>query len=199
MDIDHLNQCVKDCTKCDLSKTRRNSVPGEGPQNALIMFIGEAPGHVNDELGKPFVGHGGAIFNKILRQCGIARSEVFVTNVVKCWPPGNRKPSRSERLACSNHLDEELRLVQPKLIVVLGGTAAERIMGHPVKIKDCAGVPFRRDGIHVVATFHPNALRYIKGGARRIAEDIMAGLKVANIEVTGSNFDIQGQLFDETN
>lgn len=111
---------VRACIKCDLWKTRKNAVPGEGNPEARIMFVGEAPGYWEDVKGKPFVGTAGKFLDTLLAEAGVSRSHVFICNVLKCRPPGNREPTQSEINACTSFLDRQIRAIQPKLIVTLG-------------------------------------------------------------------------------
>jgi DNA polymerase len=101
------------CTKCELHKSRKNAVPGEGPADAKIMFVGEGPGQNEDELGRPFVGAAGRLLTELLESIGLSRSEVFITNIVKCRPPGNRAPRKPEIEACNPYLMSQIRLIKP--------------------------------------------------------------------------------------
>ncbi|HDO20383.1 MAG TPA: uracil-DNA glycosylase [Candidatus Bathyarchaeota archaeon] len=111
---------VNECRKCNLWKTRRKPVPGDGDVNASIVFIGEAPGYWEDVRGKPFVGAAGKLLDNVFEKVGISRSKVYITNVVKCRPPGNRDPRLEEIEACSPYLDRQLNIIKPKIIVTLG-------------------------------------------------------------------------------
>lgn len=170
------DQIIK-CKDCNLCILRKNAVPGEGRSNARIMFVGEAPGRINDEYGRPFIGHGGKIFDKMLMHVGIRRSEVFVTNVVKCWPPGNRRPKREEIQSCRKYLERQIEYVSPKLIFAMGITAFVTLTGRKMKMKDCHGKVYDRNGIGICPTYHPNALRYLRGGMNSLVEDIRQGLE----------------------
>lgn len=119
-DIEELNNEVRSCTKCSLCKTRINAVPGEGNPKADIVFIGEAPGKNEDIEGRPFVGAAGKFFNELLAAIGLKREEVFITNIVKCRPPGNRDPEEKEIKTCWPYLERHLKIIKPKLIVTLG-------------------------------------------------------------------------------
>ena len=115
-----ISQQIKTCTKCDLHKTRTNAVPGMGPANADILFIGEAPGAKEDELGLPFVGRSGQLLQDALQSIGFSREQVFITNSVKCRPPDNRDPTPFEKKTCSPFLKAQLKAIQPLMIVTLG-------------------------------------------------------------------------------
>ncbi len=171
-----INADIRMCEKCRLSETRNLAVPGEGPEEATLMFVGEAPGHVNDRDGRPFVGHGGRVFDGILAAVGIQRDQVFVTNAGKCWPPENRRPRPDELRACRHHLDLQITTVRPRLVFAFGTTAFMQLTGAAVKMKEEHGQIAYRDNIPVCATFHPNGIRYIKGGRQTIVTDIRQAL-----------------------
>jgi len=120
---------IKKCTKCKLHKTRRNPVPGEGPCNAKIMFVGEAPGGKEDETGRPFVGAAGQFLTELLGMAGLRREDVFITNILKCRPPNNRDPEPDEIEACKPYLVRQIRLISPKVIVTLGRYAGRTLLG----------------------------------------------------------------------
>jgi len=118
--IEAIAEEIKNCRRCDLSKRRTNAVPGEGNANSPIVLIGEAPGYWEDRKGRPFVGAAGKLLDEILEKIDIRRSEIFITNVLKCRPPGNRDPRSEEIRACTPFLDRQLKIIKPKLIVTLG-------------------------------------------------------------------------------
>ncbi len=120
---------IKKCTKCKLYKTRRNPVPGEGPCNAKIMFVGEAPGGKEDETGRPFVGAAGQFLTELLGMAGLRREDVFITNILKCRPPNNRDPEPDEIEACKPYLVRQIRLISPRIIVTLGRYAGRTLLG----------------------------------------------------------------------
>ena len=119
---------VKACRKCGLWNQRKNAVPGEGNLDAAVMLIGEAPGYWEDVKGRPFVGAAGKILDEMLSKAGISRSDVYITNVVKCRPPENRDPQNSEIETCTPYLDRQIKIVKPKFIVTLGRHAASYIL-----------------------------------------------------------------------
>jgi uracil-DNA glycosylase len=176
-DLEQVATTIRTCTKCPLAKTRTNAVPGEGPQSARLMFIGEAPGQVNDQVGRPFVGHGGRIFDRILNECGVERHQVFITNAVKCWPPENRAPTQRELDACRPYLEQQVQLIRPNCIFTLGGKAFKQLTGRAIKVRDDHGTLSQIGDIVVCPTFHPNGLRYIKGGMKTIISDIQNTLR----------------------
>jgi len=126
--FEEINQAIQKCKKCDLYKTRTNSVIGEGAQEAEILFIGEAPGFNEDKQGKPFVGKAGKIFDELLKSVGLKRKEIYITNILKCRPPENRNPKQEEIRACTFYLDKQMEIINPKIICCLGNFATEFIM-----------------------------------------------------------------------
>jgi uracil-DNA glycosylase family 4 len=146
------------CTKCRLAQGRTQVVYGTGNENADLMFIGEGPGYYEDKQGEPFVGAAGQLLNRMLEEIGIAREEVRITNVVLCRPPGNRDPLPDEIEACSPWLEEQIRLVDPMVIVTLGNFATRTILDKPVSISRVRGQRFPWHGRVVVPTFHPAAI-----------------------------------------
>lgn len=152
---------VKGCPLCKLARTRKNAVPGEGQISGKIMFIGEAPGRSEDEKGKPFVGAAGRILDDLLKKAGIERSQVFITNIIKCRPPNNRVPAEDELIACRPYLDRQIALIKPKVICILGRTAYSSILGGS-SITASRGKIIERSGQKYFSTFHPAAVIYNK-------------------------------------
>ncbi len=155
---------VKVCTLCELSRSRTNAVPGEGSPTAKVMLIGEGPGWHEDQQGKPFVGNSGKFLTELLENAGLAREDVFITNVVKCRPPGNRDPLPDEMQACSFYLERQISLIDPDVIVTLGrfsmarffpGERISKIHGTPKEIGKRLVVPM----YHPAAALHQGALR----------------------------------------
>ena len=148
------------CTACPLHADAETvCLWGSGPKRARVMVIGEAPGAEEDDTGTPFVGRPGKLLDKALSDlAGIDRSEVYVTNVVKCRPPQNRTPNPAEMTACEPHLHAQLALVQPRVVLLLGATAVREVLGEPYRITRCRGQWYERGGIPVIATYHPSAL-----------------------------------------
>jgi uracil-DNA glycosylase family 4 len=144
------------CARCNLQYSRKNAVPGEGPANAEIMFIGEGPGFYENEQGRPFVGAAGKFLDELLSMIGMQRSEVFITNIVKCRPPGNRDPEPEEIQACNDYLERQIQAINPKVIVTLGRFSMARFMPN-VKISDVHGQAMNVKGRLVVAMYHPAA------------------------------------------
>ena len=153
-----LEKSIQDCQKCKLCQTRKNIVFGEGNRDADIMFIGEGPGADEDAQGRPFVGKAGQLMNKAFQGLGIDRNSVYITNIVKCRPPANRVPEDDEAEACLNYLRNQVMLVKPKLIVLLGSTALKNILGKEYGITACRGKWIEKKGILYMPTWHPAAL-----------------------------------------
>ena len=158
--IDALKREVEACRKCNLWKNRTNVVVGEGPLNAEIMLIGEAPGKVEDETGRPFVGPAGKLLDTLLLEAGLRREEVYITNIVKCRPPGNRDPSDYEVKACTPYLERQILIIRPRVIVALGRHSAAWLYSR-------AGLKFRsitreRGGVHRIVLGYPLLGDYVK-------------------------------------
>lgn len=151
------NEC-KQCKKCKLCQTRNNVVFGTGNKQANIMFIGEGPGADEDIQGKPFVGKAGKLMNMAFDVVGIKREEVYIANIVKCRPPSNRKPEDNEAVACLDYLRNQVILVKPKIIVLLGSVALKNILGKEYGITGSRGKWIEKKGILYLPTWHPAAL-----------------------------------------
>jgi DNA polymerase len=149
-------QEVSVCEKCELHKTRKKSVPGEGPDKAEIMLIGEGPGFYENEQGRPFVGAAGSFLNELLAQAGLKRSDVWIGNVVKCRPPGNRDPEAPELAACDTYLERQIAAIDPKIIITLGRFSMAKFMPG-VRISQVHGQMRRVGDRFVIAMFHPAA------------------------------------------
>ena len=141
-----------------LCQKRQNIVFGVGNKNAQIMFIGEGPGADEDRLGEPFVGKAGKLMNLAFQAVGIKREEVYIGNIVKCRPPNNRDPEKDEVEACINYLRNQVVLIKPKVIVLLGRIALQNILGQEYKITASRGKWIEKKGIHYMPTWHPAAL-----------------------------------------
>ena len=151
------NQCLN-CRACSLADTRTNVVFGVGAPDAEVLFIGEAPGANEDLQGEPFVGRAGKLLDDMLSMIGLDRSRIYITNSVKCRPPQNRDPLNTEKDACHGYLVQQLRLMQPKIIVCLGRISAMEIIKPDFRITQEHGQFFERDGIQMMALYHPAAL-----------------------------------------
>ncbi len=158
--IQEVENICKNCHKCDLSKTRKNIVFGEGIFSSKIMLIGEGPGQQEDETGKPFVGKAGQLLDKILESQGISREKnIYICNTVKCRPPGNRIPTNEEMAACREYLDSQIELMQPKIIILCGATAVKAMLNIKSGITKIRGQWFDGPfGAKMMPFFHPSYL-----------------------------------------
>ncbi len=147
---------VNKCTRCVLHYSRKHGVPGDGPADATIMFIGEGPGFHENEQGKPFVGAAGRFLDELLARIGLAREDVFIGNVVKCRPPGNRDPQTEELDACSPFLDRQIQVINPKVIVTLGRFSMAKFFPN-AKISQVHGQAMQVRGRLIVPMYHPAA------------------------------------------
>ena len=155
--LEKLAKQIKVCTRCELNRSRTEAVPGEGPTHAEIMLIGEGPGASEDKQGRPFVGASGKFLDQLLEQAGVTRSDVWITNVVKCRPPGNRDPLPDEVEICtSNYLQHQIEIVNPSIIVTLGRHSMGRFF-KGAKITQIHGQMRKVDDHFVIAMFHPAA------------------------------------------
>ena len=166
--LEQVAQEVSVCQKCILSYSRKKAVPGDGPANASIMFIGEGPGFHENEQGLPFVGAAGRFLDDLLASIGMNRSQVFITNVVKCRPPGNRDPLLEELEACSDYLERQIQAINPKVIVTLGRFSMARYLPN-AKISEVHGQALRVRGRLVVPMYHPAAALH-QGSLKPVVE-----------------------------
>jgi DNA polymerase len=154
--ISQIAKKVSTCTKCALHESRKKSVPGDGPVNAEIMFIGEGPGFHENEQGRPFVGAAGKFLDQLLAQAGVTRADVFIGNVVKCRPPENRDPLPDELNACNIYLERQIEAINPSIIVTLGRFSMNKFMPG-AKISQVHGQMQKIGGRYVIPMFHPAA------------------------------------------
>jgi len=178
-EISRVAEGVESCRRCGLYKTRNRAVVGSGSPDAGIMFIGEAPGFNEDKQGKPFVGRAGGVFDELLKSVGLERGDVYVANVLKCRPPGNRSPAREEIRACTPHLDEQISIIRPGVIATLGGFSMSyifgkfglkedkisRVHGRAFPVSNLAGIE------RIVALYHPAVATYNPGMMGVLLED----------------------------
>jgi len=156
---DNLKEACDNCTKCELYKTRTNVVFGVGNRDAEVLFIGEGPGEKEDLKGEPFVGRAGKLLDDMLKIIGLSRSNnIFIANIVKCRPPGNRDPHNTERELCVDWLNAQISLLKPKIIICLGRIAATQIIDSELKITRDHGKWYDRDEMKFMALYHPAAL-----------------------------------------
>jgi DNA polymerase len=171
--LEKISLKVKACTLCKLSRTRKNAVAGEGSHSARVMFVGEAPGRHEDSEGKPFIGYAGKILDKALHKAGLKRSEIFITNVVKCRPPNNRRPASNELSACMGHLDRQISLLSPKIICILGSTAYHTLLGGKSILAD-HGKVVEKEGKRFFLTVHPASVIYDRSLRSVLEKDLSA-------------------------
>ncbi len=169
-DLKQIAAEIRACTLCPLHVGRKNAVPGEGPANAEIMLIGEGPGFHEDQQGRPFVGPSGQFLNELLALAGYRREEVFIANVVKCRPPGNRDPLPEEIEACSRYLDRQIAVINPKVIITLGRYSMAKFFPN-AKISAIHGKARRVNGRIVIAMYHPAAALHQPALREAIEED----------------------------
>jgi len=193
--LDALAKRVRECTQCPLHETRTHAVPGEGNPDARLVFVGEAPGADEDAQGRPFVGRAGQLLTKIIEAMGLKREDVFICNILKCRPPGNRDPQVSEVMACVDYLYEQLDIIQPEVIVALGAHAARTLLESTKAIGELRGSIHQfflspmHDPIKLVATYHPAYLlrNYTQDSRRRVWDDMQLVLKELNLPIAKRN------------
>jgi DNA polymerase len=178
--LEALAASIASCRSCGLCQQRRMAVPGEGNGDSPdILFVGEGPGEEEDAQGRPFVGKAGQLLDRMIEAMGYRRDELFIANVVKCRPPQNRKPLPEEMAMCRPYLSQQIRLIQPKIIIGLGGTAMEGLLGRPVGITRMRGTWQEYEGIKLMPTFHPAYL--LRNPARK--KETWADLRMALAEL----------------
>jgi uracil-DNA glycosylase family 4 len=171
-ELTELYKEIKACQKCVLSQGRTNAVPGEGPEHADILFIGEGPGFHEDRQGRPFVGAAGKYLDELLEQIGLKREEVYIANVVKCRPPGNRDPLPEEIEACRPYLDQQIDLLHPRLIITLGRFSMQRYFPG-ASITRIHGQPKRVGNVIYYPMFHPAAALHQPKWRSVVEEDFL--------------------------
>lgn len=181
-ELDQVAQEVMVCTKCKLQHSRKLAVPGEGPDAAELMFIGEGPGFHENEQGRPFVGAAGNFLEELLGSIGLKREQVFITNIVKCRPPGNRDPQAEEIESCSDYLDRQIKAINPKVIVTLGRFSMARFFSN-ARISSIHGRARRVGGRLVVPMYHPAAALHQPSLRKTIEADFA---KLPQLVKTGS-------------
>jgi DNA polymerase len=175
-----LQATVAGCTRCDLHETRTQAVFGTGDRNADWMLIGEAPGADEDRQGEPFVGRAGQLLNEMLYAAGYRREQVYIANILKCRPPGNRNPLPEEVRCCNDYLLRQIELVQPKIILALGGIAAQNLLHTEVSVGRLRGIRHRysESNIPLIVTYHPAYLLRSPLEKRKVWEDIQYAMRV---------------------
>ncbi|HYY91604.1 MAG TPA: uracil-DNA glycosylase [Candidatus Dormibacteraeota bacterium] len=182
---------INNCTKCGLHKTRKKAVPGEGPIDSKIMFVGEGPGQNEDEQGKPFVGAAGKLLTELLESIGLARPQIFITNIVKCRPPNNRAPGKNEIETCNPYLENQIRLVNPRIICLLGTPAITTMLGQQFSASKDHGKPTVKGTLTILPMYHPAAVLYDATLKEVLASDFRILKKLA--EQISSTKTVRGQ------
>ncbi|BCM91182.1 type-4 uracil-DNA glycosylase [Abditibacteriota bacterium] len=167
---------IRVCPLCRLADTRTLAVPGEGNPQAQIMFVGEGPGEQEDQTGRPFVGRSGKLLTQELVKIGIRREQIFITNIVKCRPPGNRDPLGDEIVACNDWLSAQIALIEPKFIVPVGGPSLKTLVSPKLGIMKARSKVYRKDGILFIPILHPAAALRSPTTMQQFLEDL-ANLK----------------------
>ena len=181
--LEEIAETASTCTLCTLSEERKNVVFGVGDPHADLMFVGEGPGEHEDKQGLPFVGRSGKLLDKLIaEELGLERSQVYITNVVKCRPPGNRDPRSEEIAACNPFLKRQFELIDPRVIVSLGNPAAQTLLRTRVGISKLRGQRYRFGKAVLVPTYHPAAL--LRGGAELLPQT-RADLVLAKLSLRG--------------
>jgi len=170
-DLQEVVDMIANCEKCRLHENRTNTVPGEGPENAAIMLIGEGPGENEDEQGRPFVGSAGKKLDECLEKAGINREKIFISNTVKCRPPDNRDPYRDELRACHPYTERIVEIIDPKVIGLLGRVPTKRFLGKE-SITKVRGQKIENNGRVYIPMFHPAALRYKASREEQLVKDL---------------------------
>jgi len=164
---------VRGCTKCPLHQTRKNTVFGEGNVHADIMLIGEGPGRDEDELGRPFVGEAGQLLDKMLAAIDLTRNDVYIGNILKCRPPGNRDPKPEEAYECIGYLRAQVAMIRPKILVCLGRVASGYLLQRNVRITKERGIWQEVKGFYIMPTYHPAALLRNEGWKKDSYADLL--------------------------
>lgn len=189
-----LRQEILNCHQCPLANSRTQAVPGVGPENALLVIIGEAPGRQEDSQGEPFVGAAGKLLTKLLEQGGIKRESVFISNVVKCRPPENRQPTQNEREACHSFLTRQLNHIQPRVIALVGRVPAETILNTSIRMGEMHGKTVHHGGRTYFVMYHPAAGLYNQNLIPVMEEDMQKLKRVLSGESGSVEPDEKGQL-----
>lgn len=184
--LESLAKAIATCTRCPLYSTAKNPVPGEGNPNADLMLVGEAPGATEDETGRPFVGQAGQLLEKILGAIKFTREDVFIVNVLKHRPPGNRNPRPEEVSACSPYLVRQIELIRPKVLVALGTFAAQTLLDTKLSIGKLRGQIHRYYGVPLIVTYHPAALLRNPAWKRPTWEDVQLARRILDRAPSGA-------------
>jgi len=183
MELKILEKEALKCRRCPLSKTRTNVVFGEGDPKAKLMFIGEAPGADEDMQGRPFVGRAGQLLTKIIESMGLEREDVFIGNILKCRPPGNRNPLPSEIAVCKAYLEKQIDLIKPEVICALGKFAAQTLLDTETPISRLRGKFYDYRGVKLMPTYHPAYLLRNPGEKKDVWEDMKKVAKELGLKI----------------
>ena len=182
--LEQVAEVVAECTRCpELAKTRTQTVFGVGSPEARLVFCGEAPGADEDRLGEPFVGRAGKLLDRILAACGLSRNDVYILNILRCRPPGNRTPNQDEAGNCREYLDAQLSIIQPEFICCLGSCAAQNLLDSKQSIGNMRGRFFEYRGARVLCTYHPSYLLRNPAAKRDVWDDMQLLMKEMGIEI----------------
>jgi DNA polymerase len=182
-----LRALVAGCTACDLARTRTQTVFSDGRDGARLMFVGEAPGQTEDERGVPFVGAAGQLLTDIVQKgMGLARADVYIANVLKCRPPGNRDPSAEEKALCTPYLDRQIELLDPELIITLGLHATRHLLRSPLSMARLRGKVHLWNGRKVIATYHPAYLLRNPADKKECWKDIQLAMRELGLQPPGA-------------
>ena len=184
--LEAVSKAIATCTRCPLYATAKNPVPGEGSSKAEFMLVGEAPGATEDETGRPFVGQAGQLLEKILAAIKFSREDVFIVNVLKHRPPGNRNPRPEEVSACSPYLVRQIELIRPKVLVALGTFAAQTLLDTKLSIGKLRGQIHRYYGVPLIVTYHPAALLRNPAWKRPTWEDVQLARRILDRATSGA-------------
>ncbi|NPA58157.1 MAG: uracil-DNA glycosylase [Aquificae bacterium] len=178
-ELEKIRKEIQECKKCDLHKYRTQPVLGEGNPDARLVFVGEAPGGDEDKQGRPFVGRAGKLLTKLIEEAGHKREEFYITNVCKCRPPKNRTPTPWEMEACFPYLKRQLEIIKPKVVCLLGGTAARAFLGRQVSITKERGSVINWNGYILYLTYHPAYVLRNPSAEQTLLEDIKKAIQLA--------------------
>jgi len=183
--LEALRERLLDCESCGLHEGRTNLVFGEGNPSSDLMFIGEGPGRDEDRTGRPFVGRAGALLTRIIQAMGLERHDVYIANIVKCRPPGNRDPEPDEIAGCLPNLERQIDIIKPRVICALGRVATQTLVGERSGITALRGRFFEYRGIRLMPTFHPAACLRQPSNKRLVWEDIKKVMKELGLPIRG--------------
>jgi len=178
--LEEIAQDIQGCTQCPLHQARTNTVPGEGNPKAKLVFVGEGPGKNEDIQGRPFIGRSGNLLTKMIADMGLSREEIFITSIVKCRPPNNRTPLKTEINACKLYLREQLRVIRPGIICTLGAPAAMTLLRKKGSMTAIRGKWFEYEGIKLMPTFHPAYLLRNPSKKQEVRIDFQEIMKIYN-------------------